>query len=88
MISSRTSAGAPEPRDTLCHPAQILLASDPLWATLFARALGGGEGDLGPSGWAGGALIVAGAVVAGVAGSRDAAAVSAAAAAKEAEDQD
>lgn len=56
---------------------QILLASDPLWATLFARVLGGGEGDLRPSGWAGGALIVAGAVVAGVAGSRDAAAASA-----------
>lgn len=50
---------------------QVLLASDPLWAALFARPLGGGEGDLGPLGWPGGGLIVAGAVVAGIAGSRD-----------------
>lgn len=40
---------------------QVLLASDPLWAAVFARSLGGGEGDLGPLGWPGGGLIVAGA---------------------------
>ncbi len=39
---------------------QILLASDPLWATLFAGVLGSAEQDLGAFGWAGGALIVSG----------------------------
>ena len=48
---------------------QILMASDPLWATLFAGVLGSAEQDLGPSGWAGGALIIAGAVLAGTGGS-------------------
>ena len=38
---------------------QILMASDPLWATLFAGVLGAAEQDLGPAGWAGGALIIA-----------------------------
>ena len=32
---------------------QILMASDPLWATLFAGVLGSAEQDLGPAGWAG-----------------------------------
>ena len=49
--------------------SQILMASDPLWATLFAGVLGSAEQDLGPSGWAGGALIIAGAVLAGTGGS-------------------
>jgi drug/metabolite transporter (DMT)-like permease len=48
---------------------QILMASDPLWATLFAGVLGSAEQDLGPAGWAGGALIIAGAVLAGTGGS-------------------
>lgn len=43
---------------------QILLASDPLWATLFAGVLGSAEQDLGAFGWAGGAAIVTGAVLA------------------------
>lgn len=48
---------------------QILMASDPLWATLFAGLLGSAEQNLGPSGWAGGGLIIAGAVLAGTGGS-------------------
>jgi hypothetical protein len=49
--------------------SQILMASDPLWATLFAGVLGSAEQDLGPAGWAGGGLIIAGAVLAGTGGS-------------------
>lgn len=41
------------------------MASDPLWATLFAGVLGSREQDLGTFGFAGGALIIAGAVLAG-----------------------
>jgi hypothetical protein len=45
---------------------QVLLASDPLWAALFAGLISSSERDLGAAGWAGGALIVSGAMVAGV----------------------
>ena len=45
---------------------QLLLASDPLWATLFAGLLCGSEQMMGTLGYAGGAAIVAGAVIAGV----------------------
>ncbi len=49
---------------------QILLASDPLWATLFSGLLGSGEQALGAYGLLGGGAIVGGAVVAGVGSSR------------------
>lgn len=49
---------------------QILMASDPLWATLISGLpfFASGEQDLGPGGWVGGACIVAGAILAGSGG--------------------
>ena len=49
---------------------QILLASDPLWATLFSGFVGSGEQALGAYGLLGGGAIVGGAVVAGVGSAR------------------
>ena len=49
---------------------QILLASDPLWATLFSGVLGSGEQALGGYGLSGGGAIVGGAVVAGIGSAR------------------
>ncbi len=50
------------------NDVQILMASDPLWATLFAGLLGSQEQDLGSFGYIGGACIVGGAVLAGTRG--------------------
>ncbi len=41
------------------------MASDPIWATLFAGLLGAQEQDLGTLGVLGGILVVAGAALAG-----------------------
>lgn len=43
---------------------QIILATDPLWASLFARVLGSAEQSLGLVGWAGAAGILAASAVA------------------------
>ena len=47
--------------------AMIILASDPLWATLFAGLVGGNEQHLGwPLGWVGAAAILSASVIASI----------------------
>lgn len=42
---------------------QIILATDPLWASAFAKLLGSAEQGLGAVGWAGAAGILAASIV-------------------------
>ena len=44
--------------------AMIILASDPIWATLFAGLVGANEQHLGPLGWCGAASILSASVIA------------------------
>ncbi|KAL3146210.1 hypothetical protein ABBQ32_002912 [Trebouxia sp. C0010 RCD-2024] len=44
--------------------AMIILASDPIWATLFAGLVGGTEQHLGPLGWLGAVSILSASVIA------------------------
>lgn len=44
--------------------AMIILASDPIWATLFAGLVGGNEQHLGPLGWVGAASILSASIIA------------------------
>jgi len=46
--------------------AMIILASDPLWATLFAGLVGANEQHLGPLGWVGATGILSASVIASV----------------------
>ena len=46
--------------------AMIILASDPLWATLFAGLVGANEQHLGPLGWVGATGIISASVIASV----------------------
>ncbi|DBA68317.1 TPA: hypothetical protein ACH3X2_013632 [Trebouxia sp. C0005] len=46
--------------------AMIILASDPLWATLFASLVGANEQHLGPLGWVGATGILSASVIASV----------------------
>ena len=47
-------------RDVSAARTQIILASDPVWATIFAGVLlGADEQNLGPVGWVGAACILA-----------------------------
>ncbi len=43
--------------------AQLILATDPLWATLFAGVLGAGERDLTQTGWIGVSIILTACIV-------------------------
>ena len=61
-----TALQAAGQRSCTSSHTQLLLASDPLWATLFAGLLGSSEQSLGLLGCAGGAAIGGGAVIAGV----------------------
>ena len=61
-----TALQAAGQRSCTSSHTQLLLASDPLWATLFAGLLGSAEQSMGVLGWAGGTAIVGGAVIAGV----------------------
>lgn len=42
---------------------QIILATDPVWATLFAGVLGAAEQSLGTLGWAGAGCVLAASAV-------------------------
>lgn len=44
--------------------AMIILATDPLWAILFAGFVGGNEQHLGPLGWAGAAAVLSASLIA------------------------
>lgn len=61
-----TALQAAGQRSCSSSQTQLLLATDPLWATLFAGLLGSSEQMMDPFGFVGGAAIVAGAVTAGV----------------------
>ena len=52
---------------TMVSPSltNIVLATDPLWATLFSAILGTGEQRLGLQGWLGGGAIVLACIIAG-----------------------
>ncbi len=51
---------------TMVSPSltNIVLATDPLWATLFSGLLGSGEQRLGLQGWLGGGCIIAACIIA------------------------
>ena len=51
--------------------AMIILASDPIWATLFAGLVGGNEQHLGPLGWCGAASILSASVIASLGQKQD-----------------